>query len=42
MLPLGGKKNQPRPPAPDGIDDVPIERKPKDGQKTMTSFFKKK
>ena len=39
---LGGKKNQPRPPAPDGIDDVPIERKPKDGQKTMTSFFKKK
>ena len=39
---LGGKKTHVRPPPPKGIDETPIERKPKDGQKTMTSFFKKK
>ena len=39
---LGGKKDHERVPPPEGLPVEPIERKPKGGQKTLTSFFKKK
>ena len=39
---LGGTKKHKRVDPPAGIDPVAIERKPKGGQRTLTSFFKKK
>ena len=39
---LGGTKKHKRVDPPPGIDPVAIERKPKGGQRTLTSFFKKK
>lgn len=39
---LGGTKKHKRVDPPAGVDAVAIERKPKGGQRTLTSFFKKK